>query len=42
MARVQAVEGLKVPPVGLTVKDTVPCGAPLLGVGAVSVRVTVH
>ncbi len=38
----QEVDGLKVPPVGLTVKDTVPWGAPLFGVGAVSVSVTVQ
>ena len=39
---VQVADGLKVPPVGLIVNATVPCGAPLLGVGAVSVSVTVH
>ena len=42
VARVHVEDGLKVPPVGLIVKLTVPWGGPLLGVGAVSVSVAVH
>jgi hypothetical protein len=39
---VHVAEGVKVPPVGLMVKVTVPSGEPLFGVGAVSVSVTVQ